>query len=337
MDNYSLLRIIRVLRNGRQVYVDNKTDLIKCPSCGHENAPYVDRCILCDFSIALYLQQPQSRSMQRQNDDKGSFGNSKKALGPLPDSDLLIDKQKSKRGTSRILYCDECNTANRAGTLMCSNCGARLPQDGQDSSEDISKARDTERNIPSFFDPMRETNEEIPILEHEPDTQSVSQADLDINHPREIPTVISHHTLDNDIVEIPPGCVKFTPWMLLHLKIDGFSTPISVRPLEDKPLLIGHRHESLPIQPHIDLTPYLEGKHGVSRRHALLRLRGNRLELHDLNSTNGTSINGVRFSPKESHQLRHQDVIQLGQVQIKITFTQRARSSQAGNTDQLYS
>ena len=134
---------------------------------------------------------------------------------------------------------------------------------------------------------------------------------------------------------MPAGCFKFTSWMNLRFDVVGFDTPIVIRPIEDKPLLIGRRHDSLPVQPHIDLTPYLVGKHGVSRRHALLRLRGNRLELQDLNSTNGTSINGVRFSPNENHQIRHQDMMMFGQVQLHISFVQQARSATMSNTEEL--
>lgn len=292
----------------------DKSNVIKCPSCGHENASYVDKCILCDYSFSRHKTQTQDIQNK-----KVEFP--KKQLGPLPESDLLVDKHKKKRDTSRILYCEECGTANRAGTLMCTNCGARLPESDAPPPH-LDPSAETQREIPKFFD-------------DEPDTQSVSISDLESHHAREIPVLRSPQVLEDNIVDIPSGCLKFTQWMILHLNVVGMDTPIAIRPLEDKPLLIGRRHESLPVQPHIDLTPYLDGKHGVSRRHALLRLRGNRLELQDLNSTNGTSINGVRFSPKESHQIRHEDIIQLGQVQIKIVFAQRVRSSTFGNTEHL--
>lgn len=291
----------------------DNSDLIKCPSCGHDNAPYVDKCILCDYSFVRHKKPTQGSLNQ-------NFDFRNKQLGPLPESDLLVDKHKKKRDPLKVLYCEECGTANRAGSLMCSDCGARLQEDG--SPLEYEETQDTQREIPKFFD-------------DEPDTQAVPKSDLDAKNVKEIPALRSPQIVGDEIVAIPPGCTKFTPWMILHLNVIGADTPIAIRPLEDKPLLIGRRHESLPVQPHIDLTPYLDGKHGVSRRHALLRLRGNRLELQDLNSTNGTSINGVRFSPKESHQIRHEDLIQLGQVQIKVTFAQRVRSSTFGNTEHL--
>lgn len=290
----------------------DNTNIIKCPSCGHENAPYVDKCILCDYPFNRHKRP--SQEMQNKKIDSRN-----KQLGPLPESSLLIDKHKKKRESSQIMYCGECGTANRAGTLMCSNCGARLPD-----------------TVPPLNpDRLEDTQQDIPELSDDSDTQSVPEPHIEVHHAREIPVLRSPQIMEDKMVDIPPGCIKFMPWMILHLNIIGLDTPIAIRPLEDKPLLIGRRHESLPVQPHIDLTPYLDEKHGVSRRHALLRLRGNRLELQDLNSTNGTSINGVRFSPKESHQLRHDDIIQLGQVQIRIVFAQRVLSSTFGNTEHL--
>ncbi len=48
---------------------------------------------------------------------------------------------------------------------------------------------------------------------------------------------------------------------------------------------------------------------GVSRRHVDVRFDGAIAVLHDLGSTNGTTVNGHRV---ESWQLQHGDVIRLG-------------------------
>lgn len=301
--------------------MDN-SKLIRCPSCGHENAPSVEKCILCDFALGKYLKQSGVRHMhnaQYLNDE--TVGHANKRLGPLPQSDQLIDKQKSRRAdTAKIQQCDECGTANRSGTLLCTNCGARI-----NSTEVVLSAQASD---------MRDTQEEMAIIEDEPDTQSVLEFDNSQHHSYEMP-ILSSKEIGSDVADIPIGCIKFASWMILQLDVLDSDVPIVVRPLEDKPMLIGRRHESLQVQPQIDLTHYLSDRHGVSRRHAMIRLRGNRLELQDLNSTNGTSINGVRFSPKESHQLRHQDVILLGQVPIYVTFAPRVKSAKHGHTEDL--
>lgn len=302
------------------------TTLIQCPSCGHENAAYVDKCIICDFSLILYRNQLRSRNAAEaqalENDE--SLVQAGKRLGPLPDSDTLVDKQKAKVKTGQIAQCPECTEPYRAGAYICQNCGARLPQISLEISDDFIEIPDDD-----------ETSESPTFIAEEEQTQSVPELNDATNHPMETPAVVIPILLDEPARRIPDQCIKFTPWMILRFDVAGSDTPIVIRPLQDKPMLIGRRHESLPIQPHIDLTSYLMDRHGVSRRHALLRLRGTRLELQDLASTNGTSINGVRFSPKEVHQLRHQDIIRIGQIQMRLTFVQRVRSASHGHTEEL--
>lgn len=305
---------------------DNDDQLIKCPSCGHENTTYVHKCIICDFPLARYINQPQTRQMSQSaaNFDE-TVAQTNKKLGPLPDSDMLIDKRKKTPTPTapKLLKCPSCGEKSRFGSVMCHNCGERL---------------NTLAHLEHSIVPFEETQEvdSAPLNEHSGETQSVADNLARIrNNPTETPAIFVADPLNESSIPIPSGCVKFTSWMMLQLDIIGYDTPIVIRPIEDKPLLIGRRHESLPVQPHIDLTPYLSERHGISRRHALLRLRGTRLELQDLKSTNGTSINGVRFAPKESHQLRHKDIVHIGQVQIQVQFIKQVRSASIGHTEEL--
>jgi hypothetical protein len=304
--------------------MSDEDQLIRCPSCNHENAPYVDKCIICDFPLARYVNQPQTRQMNRSRiTDDDLVPQKNKKLGPLPDSDMLADKKKRTQSAPQTLQCPKCGENSRMGTVMCSNCGERLDVLHPLNQNGIV-SEDTEEALPTIPDA------------HDTKTQSVSDNLERIRKQvAETPAVRRSDPSDNNTMEIPSGCVKFSSWMMLQLNVRGDSEPLVVQPIEDNPLIIGRRHESLDIQPHIDLTPYLVNKHGVSRHHAVLRLNGTRLELLDLKSTNGTSINGTRFAPKECHQLRHQDVIQIGQIQIQINFIKQVESVSSGHTEEL--
>lgn len=303
--------------------MSDDNQLVTCPSCAHENAQNVDKCVICDFPLARHMNQSQTRSMtQSPIIDAQQIARTNKKLGPLPDSDMLIDKRKTTQGTShQILECPKCGVKSHMGTVRCDNCGERL--DSIAPLAQLDSVNDDTQDATPFF-----------LNERDTDTQLVQNLDIFRKHATELPAV-APEILSESTEGIPQGCVKFTSWMILQLGIMGYNTPIIVHPIEDKPLLIGRRHKSLPIQPHIDLTPYLTEKHGVSRRHALLRLRGTRLELQDLKSTNGTGINGTRFSPKESHQLRHQDIIQVGQIQMQVSFIRQVHSAKTGYTEEL--
>ena len=303
--------------------MSDKQQLVTCPSCGHQNSYNVDTCAICDFALKQFMNESQTRPIdQTQRSTIQSNAPTGKQLGPLPDSDLLIDKQKGKLKKSKIKQCPDCGEMNHIGTYLCTNCGARL----QDSSTLVKPIQVSE---------VKDTSDEMPAIEEEHDTVSVNDVELNMNRSVESPAIQIPQLLEEPVDEIPDGCPKFMSWMILQLDVVGFDTPIVIRPLDEKPVMIGRRHQSLPVQPHIDLSPYLTEHHGVSRRHAVLRLRGTRLEILDLNSTNGTSINGVRFSPQENHQLRHQDMLCLGQVQMRVSFIQQVRSAKLGHTEEL--
>lgn len=135
--------------------------------------------------------------------------------------------------------------------------------------------------------------------------------------------------------DIPVGCFTFMSWMILQLDIDGDGKHIRVTPSEDKTLTIGRNPDSASTQIDVDLTPFLNPEDGVSRLHAAFNLYGTRLELQDRNSTNGTSINGIRFNPNESHPIRSGDVIRLGKFQMTANFSPRLVSSNKHDTNIL--
>ncbi len=72
--------------------------------------------------------------------------------------------------------------------------------------------------------------------------------------------------------------------------------------------------------PDIDLTPHGGREKGVSRRHAMLRVDGKQLLLMDLNSANGTKLNGETLRPQEPVRLLDGDEIRLGKLSLRIYF-----------------
>jgi hypothetical protein len=55
-----------------------------------------------------------------------------------------------------------------------------------------------------------------------------------------------------------------------------------------------------------------------SRQHACLSFENNELALEDLNSANGTYVNRTRIYPGQKRQLVPNDIIQIGNVQLKV-------------------
>ncbi len=70
----------------------------------------------------------------------------------------------------------------------------------------------------------------------------------------------------------------------------------------------------------INLTHYGALDRGVSREHARLHLKDNRLYVTDLGSTNGTFLAGKRLLPNEPTLLRKGDELLLGRLAVQVLF-----------------
>src|SRR5262245_28368007 len=68
----------------------------------------------------------------------------------------------------------------------------------------------------------------------------------------------------------------------------------------------------------LDLTPYKGLELGVSREHAVIRLKGDNLLLSDLSSANGTLLNGRRLESAQEYTLNDGDQLVLGHLKTQI-------------------
>jgi pSer/pThr/pTyr-binding forkhead associated (FHA) protein len=76
--------------------------------------------------------------------------------------------------------------------------------------------------------------------------------------------------------------------------------------------------------PDVDLGPFKAHEHGVSRMHAEIRLDENGVYIVDLESANGTHVNGQRLEPQVRTPVRHGDIIQLGSLSLQLISRYRA-------------
>ncbi len=70
----------------------------------------------------------------------------------------------------------------------------------------------------------------------------------------------------------------------------------------------------------IDFNPYNGRERGVSRQHASLQVAFQQLLLIDLESTNGTRVNGQLLAPHQPIQLADGDEVRLGKLPLRIYF-----------------
>jgi FHA domain len=112
----------------------------------------------------------------------------------------------------------------------------------------------------------------------------------------------------------PPPAVMVKNWVTLHLMDTGQVLPLAER----NEFTIGRISEGQPIMPDIDLSPYQAYASGVSRLHAVIKREASHIFLMDLNSANGTFVNGKRLNPNVEHTLKNGDVVALGKLKIQI-------------------
>ncbi|MCA9893843.1 MAG: FHA domain-containing protein [Anaerolineae bacterium] len=107
------------------------------------------------------------------------------------------------------------------------------------------------------------------------------------------------------------------PWVI-ELRVVGTANIVNIttRPT----MLIGRSDESRGIFPDIDVSELGGQGAGVSRRHALMLARDNRVTIQDLGSANGTFINGRVLEPKTEYRVHDRDRLRLGRLELQIHF-----------------
>lgn len=105
---------------------------------------------------------------------------------------------------------------------------------------------------------------------------------------------------------------------MVALYINNIDEPLAIQILQQA--ILGRYTPHSKSQPRIDLTPYGAYDKGVSRMHAVIRRTENGLLIEDLDSSNGTWLNGTQVEPYIPRQLKSEDRIRLSQLEIVIFF-----------------
>jgi CheY-like chemotaxis protein len=108
------------------------------------------------------------------------------------------------------------------------------------------------------------------------------------------------------------------PWVI-ELRVVGTATTIQVQVNEN--MLIGRGDPQNDIRPAVDLGPHGGQSKGVSRKHAVILVKDNRINIKDMGSVNGTRLNGSFLAPDHEYRLRHNDEIEIGQIKLQVRFT----------------
>ena len=129
---------------------------------------------------------------------------------------------------------------------------------------------------------------------------------------------ISTDALIRNVNKKSPGGLPETTssdaWVNLHLLDSGQMFPLSTR----TEYTLGRVSEGQPIMPDIDLSPHQAYAAGVSRLHAVIKKIGSTIIFMDIDSANGTYVNGKRLIPNQEQMLNHGDIVALGKLKMQV-------------------
>jgi CheY-like chemotaxis protein len=127
--------------------------------------------------------------------------------------------------------------------------------------------------------------------------------------------------LDRDMAPPPPpetgSLESIIPWVV-EFRIVG-TTEILKAHLQDA-IMLGRSDPVRAVKPDIDLDPFGGQEKGVSRRHAIILAKDNRVIVQDEGSANGTYINNQPLVPRQPFRLRDGDKLRLGQLELQTHF-----------------
>ncbi len=225
----------------------------------------------------------------------GGSAESTKPVTTPPTPPAATDTEKAPAGAGKTLLipggstgrtCSKCGHVNRPGILVCEKCGTLMINE--------EKAVGTKQ-----FEAEKVVTD---ALRNVTAAETAEMAGLAVS---------------------TAGSTQFTENMVLRLEIEGAPTPILLHPkLETS---IGRRDPATGTMPDVDLSAYAGYRLGVSRKHAIIRLKEEQLELYDLGSSNGTSVNGERLTAHQPHVLRDGDEVVLGKMIVRVLFQIRNR------------
>ena len=132
--------------------------------------------------------------------------------------------------------------------------------------------------------------------------------------------------IDAGYITLPLGRIRKTVSWRLVLEIVGKNAGLLPLEIVDDVIVGRGVGEGAPS---LDLTALEAFENGVSRQHALLRPSKGNLYLLDLESSNGTFVNGIKLGRGVAHALNVQDSISLGKLKLTVFGLERFGADEA--------
>ena len=85
-------------------------------------------------------------------------------------------------------------------------------------------------------------------------------------------------------------------------------------------MVVGRKRSMRDYDVSIDLTDFHGAEYGVSRYHVMLLALDNHIIIKDIDSLNGTKINGKQLEALKEYVIDDEDILEFGELSLKLTF-----------------
>ncbi|MEM8533487.1 MAG: FHA domain-containing protein [Chloroflexota bacterium] len=262
-----------------------------CHQCGADNPDSARYCDQCGAALIPVTPTPS-------------------ASAPVPAPTPAATGATLVAGPSN---CAQCGVSVIPGEAFCDNCGAPLnaptPPTAQVPEPPSGIGLSPQ---PSYPAPQPASVASAPPVSQQSTTpQPTVSAPPSYANPTPVPAPVA-----------PPPVVPVAPppqrTMLAPAKLLVVSTGAEIPLPDNQQVVVGRADPVSHFFPDIDLTPHKALEFGVGRRHAQIAIQNGQIVLEDLNSTNGTFINGQKVSAHQPQALNHEDQIQFGQLIVRL-------------------
>lgn len=229
-----------------------------------------------------------------------------------------------------MIICPFCHYENEDGALFCEQCKSDLT--GVDSASAIPVAAEApplpvaeaiEEAMPFAMADAVEIAEEVP---------SFPMAEMAVEEMPPLPVVeaMPEFPIAEVVPELPVAEVAAAP-IAAAVSDDPYFVPDSAnprlyvvrgqKPKVEFPILGGlnfvGRADDKPVD--IDLEDQENPERvWASRQHAVIEFEDNKITIEDLNSSNGTFLNRNKIYPGQKMPLKANDMVQIGNIQMKV-------------------
>jgi rRNA maturation endonuclease Nob1 len=313
--------------------------VIICSACGAENVPGEIFCDICgepleapvpveEVVVEEGIEEPVEEAIAEKVVEEWDEG----AVA----EEAVVEEAIIEEVVEEERYCPICGSIVYTGDTFCGSCGAVLDETAVEAevpvepevaageeegiAEEAIAAQPAEEAVMAMVEEElveEEGVEEEQIVEEPAVVEVVAE---ELHCPACGATVLPDQVfcascgaalqpVDKVVEEIEAEVVSTGPY--LEIVDSGAHIPLVV---QDE-LLIGRMDEVSGVEPDVDMTPHKGMEGGVSRRHAKLLHEEGQWFVVDLDSTNGTYLNGTELQPQVRHELNDGDGIGLGEVE----------------------